>query len=90
MMFTTTFWSWSARIRYRNFCPSLAQNQSSCVVFMVDTALGPEQWIAALGGDRVMLGFAFAGGRREGSLDQAMSRSSSMDTMHLRSHRRSD
>jgi len=52
--------------------PSLTQNHSPCVVFMVNTALGPEQWIAALGTDRVMLGFVFAGGRREGSLVRAM------------------
>lgn len=48
--------------------PSLAQNHSPCLVFMVNTTLGPEQWIAALGADR----FAFAGGRREGSLVRAM------------------
>ncbi len=52
--------------------PSLAQNHSPCVVFMVNTALGPEEWIAALGANRVMLGFAFAGGRREGGLVRAM------------------
>jgi len=52
--------------------PALAQNHSPCVVFMVNTALGPEEWIAALGADRVMLGFVFAGGRREGSLVRAM------------------
>ncbi|HYA63233.1 MAG TPA: hypothetical protein VED66_08510, partial [Candidatus Sulfotelmatobacter sp.] len=33
---------------------------------------GPEEWIAALGAKRVMLGFVFAGGRREGSLIRAM------------------
>jgi len=52
--------------------PSLAQNHSPCVVFMVNTALGPEEWITALGPNRVMLGFAFAGGRREGDLVRAM------------------
>jgi len=56
----------------QDLLPSLAQNCSPCVVFMVNTALGPEGWIAALGADRVMLGFAFAGGRREGSLVRAM------------------
>ncbi len=52
--------------------PVLAQNQSQSVVFMVNTASGPDDWIAALGTKRVMLGFVFAGGRREGSLIRAM------------------
>ena len=56
----------------RDLLPVLAQNQSQSVVFMVNTALGPEEWIAALGAKRVMLGFVFAGGRREGSLIRAM------------------
>ncbi|MGO9445457.1 MAG: ketopantoate reductase family protein [Thiobacillaceae bacterium] len=56
----------------RDFLPVLAQNQSQSVVFMVNTASGPDEWIAAIGEKRVMLGFAFAGGRREGSLIQAM------------------
>ena len=56
----------------RDLLPVLAQNQSPSVVFMVNTASGPEEWIAALGAKRVMLGFVFAGGRREGSLIRAM------------------
>jgi len=52
--------------------PVLLQNQSPSVVFMVNTALGPDEWVASLGAARVMLGFAFAGGRREGSLIRAM------------------
>ena len=56
----------------RDLLPVLAQNQSPSVVFMVNTASGPEEWIAALGEGRVMLGFVFAGGRREGSLIRAM------------------
>jgi len=56
----------------RDLLPVLAQNQSQSVVFMVNTASGPEEWIAALGAKRVMLGFVFAGGRREGSLIRAM------------------
>lgn len=39
---------------------------------MVNTASGPEEWIAALSAKRAMLGFVFAGGRREGSLIRAM------------------
>ena len=56
----------------RDLLPVLVQNQSQSVVFMVNTASGPDEWIAALGAKRVMLGFAFAGGRREGSLIRAM------------------
>ena len=56
----------------RDLLPVLAQNQSQSVVFMVNTASGPNEWIAALGAKRVMLGFVFAGGRREGSLIRAM------------------
>ena len=56
----------------RDLLPVLAQNQSPSVVFMVNTALGPDEWIAALGANRVILGFVFAGGRREGSLIRAM------------------
>jgi 2-dehydropantoate 2-reductase len=52
--------------------PVLAQNRSPSIVFMVNTALGPDDWIAALGAKRVMLGFVFAGGRREGSLIRAI------------------
>jgi ketopantoate reductase len=56
----------------KELVPSLVQNHSPCVVFMVNTALGPEEWIAALGAKRVMLGFAFAGGRRENGVVRAM------------------
>jgi len=56
----------------RDLLPALAQNQSQSIVFMVNTASSPEEWIAALGAKRVMLGFVFAGGRREGSLIRAM------------------
>jgi len=52
--------------------PVLAQNRSPSIVFMVNTALGPEEWVAVLGRQRVLLGFAFAGGRREGSLIRAI------------------
>ena len=56
----------------RELMPALEQNHSPNVVFMVNTALGPEEWVAQLGADRVMPGFVFAGGRREGSLVRAM------------------
>ena len=56
----------------RDLLPILAQNRSPSVVFMVNTASGPDEWIAALGARRVMLGFVFAGGRREDSLIRAI------------------
>jgi 2-dehydropantoate 2-reductase len=56
----------------RDLLPVLTQNQSQSVVFMVNTASGPEEWITALGAKRVMLGFVFAGGRREGGLIRAV------------------
>ena len=52
--------------------PVLSQNRSPSVVFMVNTASGYEDWVRALGARRVMLGFVFAGGRREGSLIRAI------------------
>ena len=56
----------------QDLLPVLAQNRSPSVVFMVNTASGSEEWVEALGGQRVMLGFVFAGGRREGSLIRAI------------------
>lgn len=56
----------------QNLLPVLAENRSPSVVSMVNTASGPEEWIAALSAKRAMLGFVFAGGRREGSLIRAM------------------
>lgn len=53
----------------RDLLPVLAQNQSQSVVFMVNTASGPDEWIAALGAKRVMLGFAVAGGQARGQLN---------------------
>lgn len=48
--------------------PTLAQNISPNVVFMVNNASGPDEYISALGRDRVMLGFVFGAGRREGAI----------------------
>jgi 2-dehydropantoate 2-reductase len=56
----------------RELLPVLAQNRSPCIVFMVNTASGPDEWINTLGADRVVLGFVFAAGRREGSLIRMM------------------
>jgi 2-dehydropantoate 2-reductase len=52
--------------------PALARNSSPNIVFMGNNILGPDDMIRALGSDRVMLGFVFAGGRRFGSVIRAM------------------
>ena len=56
----------------RELMPALKQNLTPNLVFMVNSALGPEEWIAELGAERLLLGFVFAGGRREGNLVRAM------------------
>jgi 2-dehydropantoate 2-reductase len=48
--------------------PVLAANASPNVVFMVNNPSGPEEWIRALGKERVLQGFVFGAGRREGSV----------------------
>lgn len=48
--------------------PVLAQNTSPNVVFMVNNPSGPSVYVDALGKERVMLGFVFGAGRREGSV----------------------
>ncbi len=46
--------------------PALAANQNSpAVLFMCNNASGPDEMIKALGRDRILLGFAGAGGVRE-------------------------
>lgn len=46
---------------------ALAANRGTpSVLFMVNNAAGPEEMVAALGRERVLLGFAGAGGTREG------------------------
>lgn len=52
--------------------PVLAQNHSPNIVFMVNNPSGPEVYTAALGRERVMLGFVFAGGKRDGSVIRAI------------------
>jgi 2-dehydropantoate 2-reductase len=52
--------------------PILARNASPNVVFMVNNPSGPSEYIDALGKDRVMLGFVFGAGRREGSVIRAI------------------
>lgn len=44
--------------------PILSQNKSKNIVFVVNTALGYEDWAKAVGSDRLLLGFPSAGGER--------------------------
>jgi 2-dehydropantoate 2-reductase len=53
--------------------PVLADNCSPNIVFMVNNPSGPGEWIQALGKDRVMLGFVFGAGKRDGSVIRAIS-----------------
>jgi len=48
--------------------PVLAQNRSPNVVFMVNNPSGPDEFTKVLGKERVMLGFVFGAGKREGSV----------------------
>ncbi len=52
--------------------PLLAQNRSPNIVFMGNNLSGPDEFIKALGKERVMMGAVYAAGRREGSLIRAM------------------
>ena len=56
----------------RDLLPALAANQSPAIVFMVNNPSGPDEWVAALGGERVMLGFVFGGGKRDGNIIRAI------------------
>ncbi len=53
--------------------PVLARNPSPNVVFMVNNPSGPDEFTKALGKERVMLGFVFGAGKRDGSVIRAMS-----------------
>ncbi len=48
--------------------PALAANSTPNVAFLTNNAAGAEEYIRALGRDRVVLGFPGAGGVREGAL----------------------
>jgi 2-dehydropantoate 2-reductase len=52
--------------------PVLACNTSPTVVFMVNNPSGPGEYTKTLGKDRVLLGFVFGAGRREGSVIRAI------------------
>jgi 2-dehydropantoate 2-reductase len=56
------------RNQVADLLPVLAANRSPNVVFMVNNSSGPGEWIRALGKGRVLLGFVFGAGRREGSV----------------------
>jgi len=51
--------------------PTLAANTSPNVVFMSNNLNGPAEIVAALGPQRPMLGFVFAGGKRDGDIIRA-------------------
>ena len=53
--------------------PLLAQNRSPNLVFMVNNPSGPEIFTQVLGKERVLLGFVFGAGKREGSVIHAIS-----------------
>ena len=57
--------------------PVLAGNCSPNVVFMVNNPSGPDEFTRALGRERVMLGFVFGAGKRDGSVIRAISESAS-------------
>jgi len=52
--------------------PTLAANNSPNVVFMNNNLNGPAEIVAALGPQRPMLGFVFAGGKRDGDIIRAI------------------
>jgi 2-dehydropantoate 2-reductase len=52
--------------------PVLAQNRSQNIVFLGNNLAGADEYTNALGKDHVMLGFVFAGGRREGDVIKAI------------------
>jgi len=53
--------------------PVLALNRSPNVVFMVNNPSGPAEFTGMLGKERVMLGFVFGAGKRDGSVIRAIS-----------------
>jgi len=57
--------------------PVLAENRSPNIVFMVNNPSGPDEFTKVLGTERVMLGFVFGAGKREGSLIHAFNASRS-------------
>ena len=60
------------RNQFAELLPTLAANRSPNVVFMNNNLNGPSEIVAALGPQRPMLGFVFAGGKRDGDLIRAI------------------
>lgn len=56
------------RTQVDSVLPSIAENKSKSIVFVVNTASGYDEWADALGRDRVMIGFPSAGGERIGGV----------------------
>ena len=52
--------------------PVLAENKSPNVVFMGNNLAGADEYVNTLGKERVMMGFVFAGGKREGNIIKAI------------------
>ncbi|NCB25513.1 MAG: ketopantoate reductase family protein [Bacteroidia bacterium] len=52
------------RTQVANVMPVLTVNRSRNIVFVVNTAAGYEEWVQAVGADRLMIGFPSAGGER--------------------------
>ena len=52
--------------------PVLALNRSPNVVFMINNPSGPDEFTRVLGRERVMLGFVFGAGKRDGSVIRAI------------------
>lgn len=63
--------------------PILARNRTPNVVFMTNNPSGPGEWTRALGEERVLMGFVFGAGRREGSVIRGMANLSSGFAGHL-------
>jgi len=57
----------------QSLLPMLARNHSPNIVFMVNNPSGPEEFVRALGKDRVMMGFVFGAGARDGSIIHGIS-----------------
>ena len=57
------------KIQIKSILPLLAANKKTPnILFMCNNAAGPEEWIDALGKDRVLLGFSGAGGVFQGQV----------------------
>jgi 2-dehydropantoate 2-reductase len=61
--------------------PMLAENRSPNVVFMVNNPSGPDEFTQSLGQERVLLGFVFGAGRREGNIIRARAGAGTASTL---------